>query len=326
MCPILLTGGTGLVGNPLARMLLDRGRAVRALVRDPARARPLLPPACEIVQGDVTDRASIARAMDGCAVVYHASGLPEQWMKDPALFQRVNVDGTRHMIDVALEQGVQKFVYTSTIDIFQAAAGEEYDESTIDPQPKGTYYERSKQDADRLVTHALDLGLPAVFLHPSGLYGPGPATSPGVNGLIIDLIKAQIPMLLPGGAPVVYTEDVAAGHILAEEQAPVGGRYILSERYFELVDLARAVLDEAGLKKVPPVLPVGIARVIANVGEFVSGLTGKPPLLPKGQLYFLQWRARPNGRKARETLGWNPVPFAEGLPRAIAFLRDAGRL
>ena len=326
MSTVFLTGATGMVGNAIARLLTSRGRQVRALVRNVERAKAIVPTECELVQGDVTDEASVARAMDGCAVVYHASGLPEQWVKDPHVFQQVNVEGTRHMVDAARVQSVEKFIYTSTIDIFAAATGAEYDESTLDTQPKGTYYERSKQDADLLVANAMERGLPAVFLHPSGLYGPGPATSPGLNDFITDLIKGKMPMLLPGGVPVVYTDDCALGHALAEERAPIGSRYILSDRYMDLLELAQAVAEAASLSKTPPVMPVWVARMVAGAGEFVSSIINRPPLLPKGQLHMLQWRARPSCRKAREELGWDPVPFLEGLQRAISFLRKNGRL
>ena len=176
---VLLTGGTGMLGNSLARELVADGRAVRALVRSIERARPLLPAACELVAGDVLEPESLRQAADGCDVVYHAAGLPEQWLPDPKGFQRVNVDGTRNMIDVAVDVGVRRFVYASTIDVFAWRPGVPFDESVIDERPKPTAYERSKQDAALLVTAAPELGLPAVFLHPSALFGPGPACSPG---------------------------------------------------------------------------------------------------------------------------------------------------
>src|SRR4051794_31154018 len=148
MSTVLLTGATGTVGNAIARALVARGRAVRALVRDPARARACLPAEIELVRGDVTDAASVRAAVDGCDTVYHASGLPEQWLPDDATFQRVNVDGTRHLVDAALAARVRSFVYTSTIDVFAMRPGIEFDESQIDAARKATAYERSKQDAD----------------------------------------------------------------------------------------------------------------------------------------------------------------------------------
>ena len=316
----LVTGATGLVGFNIVKSLLARGRAVKALVRDPQKARELLPRECTLARGDVTDKSTLEGAMRGCDVVYHAAGLPEQWFRDPSIFQRVNVEGTRNMIDVGLRLGLRRFVYTSTIDVFEAAPGGTFDESTLATTPKGTHYERSKQDADKLVVDAIQRGLMAVFLHPSGVYGPGPAASPGVNNLIRDLKHGKIPMLLPGGLPLVYSEDVGEGHVLAEEQGHVGDRFILSEDYFPLSELAAIISKELGLKKVPPAMPLWLGKLVAHAGEAFSDLSGRPPLIPKGQLHFLQWQARPNAAHAKERLGWRPRPFADGLRETIQYL------
>lgn len=327
MSSVLLTGATGLLGNAIAKLLVAEGRRVRALVRNPQKAKAVVPADCELVTGDVTDAASVRAAAQGCEVIYHASGLPEQWLADEDEFHRVNVEGTRNLVAAAKEAGVSRFVYASTIDVFRfAPPGQPFDESELDPSPKATAYERSKQAADRLVTSAVAEGLPAVFLHPSGIYGPGPLTSPGTNHLIADLVQGKVPMLLPGAIPVVYSEDVARGHLLAEKLAPIGGRYILSESTHSLTAIAEAVKKKTGRGKVPPVMPIAIAKAVAAVGELVSGFTGKPPLLPKGQLEFLQYGAVPSGAKAVRELGWQPRSFDEGLTQTLAFLREAGRI
>ena len=103
----------------------------------------------------------------------------------------------------------------------------------------------------------------------------------------------------------------------------MGGRYILSEDYYELSDLARAILEELGLRKrVPPVMPLGIVKAVAGIGEWWAGITGKSPLIPKGQLHFMQWQAFPINNKARQTLGWSPTPVRSGLQQTIAYLLE----
>jgi dihydroflavonol-4-reductase len=244
-------------------------------------------------------------------------------MKNPTIFERVNVGGTRNMIDAALQQGIRRFIYTSTIDVFGAAAGQAYDETMLDRQPKGTCYERSKQRADQAVAAALEKGLPAVFLHPSGLYGPGPSDSPGINDFIIKLHRGQVPMLLPGGLPVVFAPDVGEGHVLAELNGQVGGRYILSDDYCHLPDLAQAILEVLGLqKRVPPVMPVGVVKAVAAIGEWWAAITGKPPLIPKGQLHFMLWGAVPRSDRAHQMLGWRPTPLRAALQQTVAYLLE----
>ncbi len=318
---VLLTGGTGIVGNAIATALVGTGRRVRALVRDVARGRRLLPAGCEAVPGDVTDAASVRRAVEGSAVVYHAAGLPEQWLPDPDRFRRVNVEGTRHVAEAARAAGVRRFVYVSTIDVFAWRPGEPFDESVIDASPKATAYERSKQEADRLVAALVDAGLPAVFLHPSAVYGPAPAGSPGLNDFIRDTVAGRVPMLLPGGMPIVYAPDLARGALTAEAQGEVGSRWILSDRYWTLADLARAVVAVAGRGRVPRVMPRWMAHVVSAVTEAGARVVRRPPLLPAGQLHFLESHACPDARRARERLGWRPTPFEEALGPTLAYLR-----
>ena len=237
---VLITGATGQVGNAIARRLADDGVEPRALVRSPERAR-VLPAGVQPVFGDVTDAPSLRAALDGCTTVYHSAGIPEQWRKDVGEFARVNVEGTRNVVEAALAAGVERFVYTSTDDVLVQGPGAPFDESVVNPNPGQTPYQRSKQEADRIVTAALDRGLPAVFLHPAGLYGPAPFLVKGLNDLLMQLAKRKTPMLLPGGMGVAYSDDVADGHVRAAAQAAVGARYILAESFQSLTDIARAV-------------------------------------------------------------------------------------
>src|SRR5687767_1878131 len=119
----LVTGATGTVGAAVVGRLLEAGRPVRALVRDEARAKALLPSAVELARGDVTDAASVERAMAGCRAVFHTAGLPEQWLPDERTFRSVNVEGSIKVGEAALAAGVESFVYTSTIDVFAWTPG-----------------------------------------------------------------------------------------------------------------------------------------------------------------------------------------------------------
>lgn len=315
----VVTGATGLVGNAIVRSLAARGRSVRVLARNVDKARTVIPEHVEVVLGDITDPSSLRKAFAGAGVVYHAAGLPEQWLADPNGFARVNVGGTENAIEAARASGARRFVYTSTIDVFRAEPGAEYDESELDPAPKGTAYERSKQEADRVVTRAHQRGLDVVFLHPAAVYGPGPAGSPGVNEFVRQLLSGEAPALLPGGMPLVFSDDVGEGHVRAEERANSGARFILSERYVSLAELARHVLRAAeSTQRVPRVLPLWMARAASSLTESWARRTGKPPLIPSGQLTFLQWQARPNAERAQRELGIEFVPLEEGLRRLLA--------
>ncbi len=320
---VLITGATGQVGNAIARRLADDGVEVRALVRSPERAQ-VLPAGVQPVFGDVTDAPSVRAALEGSATVYHAAGIPEQWRRDVDEFARVNVEGTRNVVEAALAAGVERFVYTSTDDVLVQAPGAQFDESVINPNPGHTPYQRSKQEADRIVTAALDRGLPAVFLHPSGLYGPAPFLVKGLNDLLMQLAKRKTPALLPGGMAVAYSEDVADGHVRAATQAPVGARYLLSESFQSLTDIARAVAASEPDAKVPRVMPLPVARAVSTAGERVAQVTNRPPMIPRSVLQFLERGSRPTAARARNDLGWNPTPFATGVERTLAYFRQQG--
>ena len=319
MSVTLVTGSTGTVGFNIVKYLLEKSRSVRVLVRDVDKAKKLLPADCEFFQGDVTDIHSIESAMRGCDVVHHAAGLPEQWFKDPDVFTRVNVEGTQNMLAVARKLAIRKFVYTSTIDVFEGYAHQRYDESIIDSKPKGTWYERSKQKADEKVVEAMNAGLDVVFIHPSGVYGPGPDIhhAVGVNMVVTKVKNRDIPVLLPGGFPVVFSEDVGKAHVAAEAM-PTGSRYILSDQYVTLTDLVQEIYQQLNIKRdMPKVMPVWVGRLVASAGELIAGIINKKPLIAKGELTFLQWQAIPDGQKAEHELGTDYVRWQDGLKRVI---------
>jgi dihydroflavonol-4-reductase len=314
----LVTGATGLVGFHIAEAVRRSGGRVRLLVRSVDRAKSLFGDDVEIVAGDITNEASVLAASRGADVVFHAAGHPEQWLQDPSAFERVNVGGTRNVVQACLQNQVPRLVYTSTIDVFEASSGQSFDETVIATEPKGTAYERSKQAADRIVTAAQTDGLDAVFLHPAAVYGPGPAQSRGANDFVKDLKLGKVPALLPGGMPLVFARDVGDAHARAAERASSGDRFILSERFVTLQELTLAANEVLGTTRVPPLLPSFLAHALSFATESLSALTRKPPLLPKGQLHFLEWGALPDARRATERLGISFTPLEVGLAALVA--------
>jgi dihydroflavonol-4-reductase len=320
----LVTGATGKVGHAVARALVERGDEVRALVRDPGRAAAILPAGAEAVQGDVTDPASLERATAGCELVFNAMGLPEQWFADDEVFDRVNARGTENVVRAAAAGGARRVAHTSTIDVFHAEPGQAFDESHVAGYPKGTAYERSKQRAEELaLAAAADTGIELVIVNPAAVYGPGPggdATSVEHSLLrpLVEGRRAAVPMLPPGGMGMVHSPGLAAGHLLAAERGVPGERYILCDGHMTFRELAETTVRLAGRGIVPPVMPVGLARALSVVGEGVARVVRKPPLLPRGQLYFFLWNARPQSGKAERDLGWQRTPLETGLAAVVA--------
>jgi dihydroflavonol-4-reductase len=313
----LVTGATGKVGHAVASALVARGDDVRALVRDPAKATEVLPVGVEPVRGDVTDPVSLAPAVAGCEVVFNAMGLPEQWVRDESVFNRVNAEGTSAVAQAARRGGARRLVHTSTEDVFHAERGARFDESQVADYPKGTAYERSKQRAEELALAARD-GLEVVIVNPSGVYGPGPSGSVSFDkGMFEPLVRRHLPALPPGGMGLVFTEGVAAGHLLAADKGRDGERYILCDTHTTIRELAQTVVRVAGRGWVPPTLPVPLARALAAGGEALSRVIRRPPLVSRGQVYFFTWNAAPDSTKARTELGWQPTPLEEGIRRTL---------
>ncbi|MEA2403099.1 MAG: hypothetical protein QOK00_3502 [Thermoleophilaceae bacterium] len=322
----LVTGATGKVGHAVARALVERGDEVRALVRNPGNASGVLPPGVEPLRGDVTDPASVESAVAGCELVFNAMGLPEQWFADPDIFDRVNARGSETVVRAAGAAGARRVVHTSTIDVFHADRGQAFDESELADYPKGTAYERSKQRAEQLaLVAARETGIELVIVNPAAVYGPGPgrdATSveEGLLRPLLDGKRGAVPLLPPGGMGLVYSTGLAAGQLLAAERGTPGERYILCDGHMSFRELADTAVRLGGRGKVPAVMPVPLARALAAGGEVVSRVVRRPPLLPRGQLYFFLWNARPQSGKAQRDLGWVPTPLAEGLAAVVATL------
>jgi dihydroflavonol-4-reductase len=230
------------------------------------------------------------------------------------------------VVRAAAAAGARRVVHTSTIDVFHAEPGTVFDESHVATYPKGTAYERSKQRAEELaLAAAAGTGIELVLVNPAAVYGPGPggdATSLEQSLLrpLVERRRAAVPMLPPGGMGMVHSPGLAAGQLLAADRGVPGERYILCDGHMEFRELAQTTVRLAGRGIVPPVMPVPLARALAATGEAVSRLVRKPPLLPRGQLYFFLWNARPQAAKAERELGWRPTPLEDGLAAEVARL------
>jgi nucleoside-diphosphate-sugar epimerase len=250
--------------------------------------------------------------------VFNAMGLPEQWLADAGAFQRVNVEGTRAVVEAARAAGARRLVHTSTIDVFHAEPNGSFDESVVADYPKGTAYERSKQEAEGVALAGRDASLEVVVVNPAAVYGPGPAGSASVeHDLFRPVLSGRLPVMTPGGFGVVFSDGVGRGQVLAALKGRPGERYILCDGHVSLADFARTAVDVAGRGRVPPTVPATAARAIAIGGEGISRVIRRPPLLPRGQLHFFLWNAAPRSDKAQRELGWRPTELRDGVRRTL---------
>jgi dihydroflavonol-4-reductase len=323
----LVTGATGKVGNAVTGMLTERGDEVVALVRDPERARESLGDQVELARGDVTDPDSIRAAATGIDGAFNCMGIFEQWLPDPGRFDRVNAEGTRNVVAAARDAGAGRVVHTSTFDVFEAPRGGTVSEAVVATEPKGTYYERSKQLAERVVlSEAAGGEIEVVICNPAGVIGPGPWAKEGLDSALRDALRKRLPAVPPGGMTLAYVEDVAAGHLAAFDRGRPGERYILADGFASMREIVTVAVDAAGRGRVPPRIPEWLAKGAASAGEGISRLTRHPPLIGKGALTFLLWEARADNRKAREELGVEFTPWREAVARTVRWMIESGRV
>jgi dihydroflavonol-4-reductase len=230
------------------------------------------------------------------------------------------------VIAAARQAGARRAVHTSTFDVFHAETGATVREDAVADYPKGTAYERSKQSAEELVLGESRHGIEVVVVNPSTVYGPGPWQGTGLDRAFRDAIRRRLPAVPPGGMTLAYVDDVAAGHLAAFENGRPGERYILADGYAPMREMLRVAVEEAGRGRVPPTMPVPIAKGLARVGEAVSRLIRRPPLLGAGQLHFLLWQARADSAKAQSELGVEFTPWDEGIRRTVRWMLDEGRV
>jgi nucleoside-diphosphate-sugar epimerase len=235
---VFITGATGYIGHQLALAAAGRGYAVSALVR--SLQSPLLPqhPSIQFFKGDVTEPVSVKAAMAGCDAVFHAAALTQFWHRNRSLFTQINVDGTRNVLEAALQQGVQKFVFTSSCAVLGPSGKMPVTEADTRLTPFENDYEISKARAEDLVKEYTARGLHAVIVLPPRVYGLGLAKKGNPIGkLIRDTIKRRI-AFMPAVKEVVgnyaFIDDVVAGHFLALERGRSGEKYILEERIFRI--------------------------------------------------------------------------------------------
>jgi len=325
---IFVTGGTGFIGTKLVNALVARGHTVRCLSRSASNKEGLSHERISFVPGDILDRASLEKGMQGCSQVYHLAAYAKNWAKDPKEFFRLNVDGMQNVFDAARVNGVQRVVFTSTIVTFgPSLPGEIRDES----MPRNTFryyteYEESKVVAERKALDQAAAGFPVVVVNPARVYGPGKLTEGNTVSLMIDLYdRGKVPVLLDGGVDVgnyVLVDDLVEGHILAMERGAIGGRYIIGgenaslKRIFELVD------EVSGKKHLQFRLPPRIAMVYGAIEQKKAEWLGIYPQITPGWVEtFLQDWAYTCAKAERE-LGYRYTPLKEGIRRTYEWLLE----
>ncbi len=324
-----MTGGTGFVGAAVARALLARGYDVRALARRGSDRRNLDGLAVEIVEGDLTDRESLVRAVAGCRFVLHVAADYRIWVPDPAAMLRANVEGTRALFLAALDVGAERVVYCSSVAALGLMAdGTAADERTPVSEDKIVgIYKRSKYRAEQAVLDLVrERGLRAVIVNPSTPVGPRDIKPTPTGKMILDAAAGRMPAYVDTGLNVVHVDDVAEGHMLALERGRIGEKYILGGENMSLRDVLAMVAAESGRRPPSVRLPNAALWPLALACEAVARLSGATPLVTRDHLRMARKKMFFSSAKAVADLGYAPRPARAAVHDAVAWFRVTGRL
>jgi dihydroflavonol-4-reductase len=322
----LVTGGTGFVGANVVRELLRDGATVRVLVRPRSDRRAIAGLGVELAEGDLTDPASLDRALGGVRTVFHVAADYRLWAADPRVLYRANVDGTRALLEAAAGAGAARIVYTSTVGALgipkDGTPGTELSPASLADMVGD--YKRSKFLAEQVALELARKGVPVVIVNPSAPVGPWDVKPTPTGQMVVDFLAGRMFATLDTGLNVVHVRDVARGHLLAAERGRVGDKYILGHRNLSLAQIGALLGEICGRR--PPRLrvPYAVAWCGALCMEGLSRLTGTPPRVPLTAVRMARKRMYFSAAKAVRELGLPQTDVREALGDAAEWFVQHG--
>jgi nucleoside-diphosphate-sugar epimerase len=302
---ILVSGASGLIGTSVIKLLLEEGAKIRALVRNPLKTKYLQHSNIEIKVIDFADPATFKNTVQDCQIVFHFAGVLNEF-KPYSYYQQVNVVGTRVLAELAIENGVERFIHTSTVWVYGLQTVGQIDETS--PRIKsGNFYADSKLEGEEIVHRLIrDKNLPAVIVLPSQAYGP---EDPSWTQRPLELIRSGRMILVNGGQGLmqpIFIDDLAEGILLAAKTGEVGQSYILCGQQSMSIREYFSLLANLVGKQRLPTIPLRLAKILARSAEYWAGLTDGNPIFTRQEIQATVAQARYNGDKARKELGFIP--------------------
>lgn len=325
---IVITGAAGHLGNLLTRTLVEKGYRVRGIVTPRDNLTPLNNLNIDILTGDVRDKKFLLDAFKEAKYVYHLAGIVSITQDQLNLIEEVNVQGTKNVIDACLENNVQRLVYTSSVHaLVEEPHGQLITEATaINPDNIVGTYAQSKAKATLAVYDAIERGLAAVIVHPSGIIGPYDYNVGNMGQLIIDYVKGRIPVLINGTYDFVDVRDVVSGTIAACERGRSGENYILSGHQITLKQIFKILENITGTKTPKILFPHWLLKMFIPLVGYISRKLNKAQTLTSYSLYTLSSNSLFSHEKATKELGYFPRHIYRTLEDTVAWYGKIGKL
>lgn len=322
----LVTGATGFIGANVVRALLADGYKVRALVRQNSPRRNIEGLDVEVTVGDLRDKASLDKALEGCDALFHVAAMYSFWTPRAAEVYAVNVAGTRNILTAAGEKGIRKVVYTSsesTIGCKNGCAGTEAlisNESDL-----SGHYKKSKLLAEKVALEMCRDGLPLVVVNPTTPVGEYDITPTPTGQFILDFLNGRMPAYVNTGLNIIDVADVARGHVLALEKGRPGERYILGNRNLTFREILDILADITGRKAPQVRVPIWLALGAAGIDEAVAGrVLRRTPRIPVAAVRTSRKFRHFDCTRAINELGLPQTPVEEALRKSVAWFRRNG--
>lgn len=320
---ILVTGATGFVGTNLVRELVQRGESVRILRRPSSNLLGLEGLPIEHYVGDVLDKESVSKAVHGCRRVFHLATEVDVGTRRADPLRQVNVCGTETVLRCALNEGIERLVFTSSAMTLGCYGidHQSTEESNYNLGSLRIPYLDSKKEAEDLVLAYCREGLPAVVVNPAYMFGPWDK-QPKLNQFLIMAAQGKLNFYPDGGLSVIDVRDVVQGHILALEKGIVGQRYVLSSYNMTFREFFTAINRFLGKK--PPRIKIPF-RLMLSLGYLLEGvgwLFRFNPELNSGLARVWHIHNYVSAKKAAQQLGFSSSPLEDSFEGTFDWLRE----
>lgn len=324
---ILVTGGAGFIGSSVVKLL--RQRYPEAVVRVLHLPRENLVnlegvSGLELVPGDLLNPLDVQRAVAGCDTVFHLAAVYALWLPDMGLMDRVNVDGSRLVLEECRQQGVQRVVFTSSFAVFAGQGLDRVCDEHSSFALSESHYSRTKYESHRMAEWYSRNGLDVVIVCPAAPVGPGDVGPTPTGKMLTELFRTPVAIALATEANYIDVRDCAMGHILALEKGRRGESYILGGENFTHADIVRRALRITGLKRPMAVLPPDVLKPAAHLLTLVAAVTRKAPFTTAVEIEVFKKGLVADAGKARRELGLTTRSIEETLRDAIAWFVQHG--
>ena len=323
MMRVVVTGATGHIGNVLVKNLYEHGYEVTAVVL-PKDDWKMIEPYAEIVEGNILDPAFLEKTFQGAEIVFHLAGIVEIGSGKKKTIFKVNVQGTKNVVNACLKTGVRRLVYTSSVHAFPELPKDQVmrEIDHFDPDLVKGVYGKSKALATQAVLDHKYCNLEVVVVHPSGVIGPADYKLSNVSQIFIDFLLGRLTAYLRGGYNFVDVRDVAEGIRLAAEKGRKGECYILSGSEISVKELLDEISRLSGRKPVKTKIAFWFILAMSYFAEAYYKIIKSKPLFTHYSIIVLNSNCHFSNEKAKRELGFTTRDIKESIRDAMQFAID----